>query len=128
MATVHQAGAIAFRHQAGEPHVLIVTAKRNPQHWIFPKGHVERGETAEAAALREAEEEAGVTGTIVRRAGSASFVAGRDTVVVEYFLIAAADAGGAREGRRLAWCTVDEALSRLTFEDARRLLASSLPL
>jgi len=108
--------------------VLIVTARQNPHHWIFPKGHIEPGETAEAAALREAEEEAGVTGTIARNAGSVSFVAGRDTIVVEYFLLAAANAGGEREGRRLAWCTVDEALNRLTFEDARQLLAKSLPL
>jgi 8-oxo-dGTP pyrophosphatase MutT (NUDIX family) len=128
VATVNQAGAIAFRHQDGELRVLIVTAKQNPKHWIFPKGHIERGETAAAAALREAEEEAGVTGTILRSAGTMSFAAGSDTIVVEHFLMAAANAGGEREGRRLAWCTLDEALSRLTFEDARQLLSNSLPL
>ena len=128
MATVKQAGAIAFRHDAGDLRVLIVTARQNPSHWIFPKGHIERGETAEDAALREAEEEAGVNGTIVRSAGSVSFAAGPDTIAVEYFLVEATNAGGAREGRRLAWCTVQDALSQLTFEDARRLLASSLPL
>jgi 8-oxo-dGTP pyrophosphatase MutT (NUDIX family) len=32
--------------------------------WTFPKGHVETGEDPSQAALREAEEEAGVTGEI----------------------------------------------------------------
>ena len=127
MATVNQAGAIVFRRDAGELRVLIVTAKQNPHHWIFPKGHIEPGETAEAAAVREAYEEAGVSGTIVASAGSSSFAAGRDTVVVEYFILATADAGGEREGRRLAWCACDEALAHLTFDDARQLLARAWP-
>lgn len=125
MATVKQAGAIVFRREAGELRILIVTARQNPDHWIFPKGHIERGETAEAAALREAEEEAGVTGTLAGRVGSLSFAAGSDTIVVEYFAVAAANSGEAREGRRLAWCTYDEALHRLTFDDARPLLTSA---
>lgn len=127
MATVNQAGAIAFRQQAGELRVLLVTAKQNPSHWIFPKGHVESGETAEAAALREAEEEAGVTGTMVGSVGSLSFTLKGDTIVVEYFLMAATNSGEAREGRRLAWCARDEALSRLTFDEARQIVMQAWP-
>lgn len=128
MATVNQAGAIAFRHQAGDLRVLIVTAKQNPGHWIFPKGHIERGETAAAAALREAEEEAGVTGTIGGSVGSLSFTLEDDTIVVEYFLLAATNGGEAREGRRLAWCGQDEALEQLTFDDSRQLLRKAWPM
>jgi 8-oxo-dGTP pyrophosphatase MutT (NUDIX family) len=127
VATVNQAGAIVFRRDAGELRVLVVTAKQNPHYWIFPKGHIERGETAEAAAVREAEEEAGVTGTPAGSVGSLSFTAGRDTIVVEYFVVAATNRGDAREGRRLAWCTHDEALERLTFDDARQLLRKAWP-
>ena len=66
MAFVDQAGAIIVSNGSdGAPLTLLVTAKRNPDHWVFPKGHVEPGETLEVAARREAEEEAGVSGHIV---------------------------------------------------------------
>jgi 8-oxo-dGTP diphosphatase len=40
----------------------------DPEKWGFPGGHVERGETPEAAAYRELEEE---TGLVVRQGGLA---------------------------------------------------------
>src|SRR5690606_16612824 len=33
--------------------------------WVFPKGHIEEGETSQAAALREVREEAGVRAELV---------------------------------------------------------------
>lgn len=33
--------------------------------WVFPKGHIEPGESSEAAAVREVEEEAGVSAALV---------------------------------------------------------------
>ena len=53
---IAQVGAIAVSREGGEPLVLLVTAKKNPEHWIFPKGHVERGEELAATALRELDE------------------------------------------------------------------------
>lgn len=50
------AGGVIYRlTRTGTPlYLLISDSYRN---WGFPKGHVERGEEAEAAALREAAEE-----------------------------------------------------------------------
>lgn len=41
--------------------------------WVFPKGHVELGESHEQAALREVLEESGLHALIVGKAGMSSF-------------------------------------------------------
>jgi 8-oxo-dGTP pyrophosphatase MutT (NUDIX family) len=41
---------------------LLLLHLTEEDRWCFPKGHVESGETVEAAALREVEEETGLTG------------------------------------------------------------------
>jgi 8-oxo-dGTP pyrophosphatase MutT (NUDIX family) len=117
-----QAGAIIVRARKGVERVLLVTAKRNPAHWVFPKGHVESGETFEETALREAEEEAGVRCRIVALAGDLSFSLPSESFLVHYFLVVTDDDGTPERGRRLQWCTYDEALEQLTFESSRALL------
>lgn len=104
-----------------------MTAKRNPAHWLMPKGHVEAGESLETTALREAHEEAGITGSIVAPAGALSFTLGEEHITVQYFVVATDDEGTAEEGRRLAWCSYEDALARLTFADTRRLLLDAWP-
>jgi len=53
----HSAGGIIFE----DGRVLLVQMRNleGKEVWTFPKGHLEAGETAEAAALREVEEETG---------------------------------------------------------------------
>ena len=57
------AAAVCYRRRDGAIEFLLVRTKGGNK-WTFPKGHVEKGETAREAAAREAHEEAGVAGTI----------------------------------------------------------------
>jgi 8-oxo-dGTP pyrophosphatase MutT (NUDIX family) len=123
MPLIHQAGSIVVRLDRKEPQVLLVTAKRNPKNWIFPKGHIEKGETPEAAAIREMREEAGVVGTVIGPAAVAeySFLGARARV--EYYLVRLTqEEGPPEDGRSRIWCGLDEALERLSYKNNRKLL------
>lgn len=57
-----KAGVVAYRETSGdEREILLITARRQPDSWIFPVGTVEPGETLEQTAARECAEESGYT-------------------------------------------------------------------
>ena len=123
MKVVRQAGAIVFRFDDDEPRLLLVTARRNPKSWIFPKGWIEDGETAAEAAVREAREEAGVVGRAIVSVGSLEIEFDDASIDVEYFLVTLEkDKGESDEGRKRRWCTREEALDRLDVDQARALV------
>jgi 8-oxo-dGTP pyrophosphatase MutT (NUDIX family) len=128
MSKIEQAGAIVVRPGKTEPRILLVTARRNPDNWIFPKGHVEPGERLQDAAAREALEEAGVDGKVAGSAGSLSFEIGPDSYRVHYYVLTTTDLGEEREGRRFRWCRYKQALRRLTYEETKELLREAWPL
>lgn len=127
MVRFEQAGAIVVRPGKAAPRVLLVTARRNPRNWIFPKGHIEKGESRKDAAVREAREEAGVDGTVSGSAGTMAFEFGSNTYRVHYFVILTDDPGEEREGRRLRWCRYKQALRKLTYTETRDLLEDAWP-
>lgn len=58
------AGGVVYRlHEGGALFLLI---KDSYQNWGFPKGHLESGERAEDAALREVREETGISDLALR--------------------------------------------------------------
>lgn len=122
-ATIHQAGSIVVRLDGKEPKVLLVTARRNPKNWIFPKGHIEKGETPQSAALRETKEEAGVVGKLIGSAGILEYGFLGAKARVEYFLVQfSREAGPPENGRSRVWCGLEEALDRLSYKNTRKLL------
>jgi 8-oxo-dGTP pyrophosphatase MutT (NUDIX family) len=58
------AGGVVFRNGRGGPLFLLI--RDSYRNWGFPKGHIEKGESSEAAALREVREETGLNGLVAR--------------------------------------------------------------
>lgn len=124
----NEAGAIVVRADAGQPRVLLVTAKDNSKHWLFPKGHIEPGESAADAARREVMEEAGIEAAVTRRLGRTRYDLDGRTIVVEYFLLEFVAEHNADEGRKKEWLSLDDADRRLTFDTTRDMLRQARPL
>jgi 8-oxo-dGTP pyrophosphatase MutT (NUDIX family) len=67
MARLHQqAAVIPYRIRKERIEVVLVTTSRG-KGWIVPKGSVDEGERPRDAAIREAEEEAGLQGVVARK-------------------------------------------------------------
>lgn len=92
--------------------VLLVRRAIEPGYgtWVFPGGHVDRGETVEAAALRETREEAGVEAEIDGLLGLYSYP-GRPVVVAVFRAHLAAGSGepyAGDETLEVGWFSADE--------------------
>lgn len=99
-------------------------------HWGFPKGHVEEGEEEQETALRELEEETGIANIKLidgfREKMHYFFTKKGETVSkVVYFFLAQVDSKEVTisyEHQNYVWLPIDEALDRLTFENAQEIL------
>lgn len=124
---VRAAGGVVCRGNGANPEVLLVH-RALYDDWTIPKGKVEDGESDEACAVREVEEE---TGLRVRLLEELPRVRWRDRFgrpkVSRYWRMEPEDPAAARaqhEVDEVAWLTVDEALARLSYErDAEVLVA-----
>jgi 8-oxo-dGTP pyrophosphatase MutT (NUDIX family) len=124
---IEQAGAVVFRKDDEGMRVVLVRARKNPSDWIFPKGHIEPDESAEQTAVREAEEEAGVTGHVVGPVEPrVRFTAGGCQFEVVYFVVEFERDVKPKERREQVWLPPAEALDRLTHESAREVLRQAL--
>jgi ADP-ribose pyrophosphatase YjhB (NUDIX family) len=97
--------------------------------WSLPKGHIEAGETAEQAAVREIEEETGIVGAILGELGTVEFwfVADGRRVhkTVRHFLLRAT--GGELsdadvEVSEVAWVPLSRIRAQLAYPDERGLI------
>jgi phosphohistidine phosphatase len=62
----HQAAVIPYRIRNERVEVALITTSTG-KGWILPKGSVDDGERPRQAAIREAEEEAGLRGVVARK-------------------------------------------------------------
>ncbi|MEW5811789.1 MAG: NUDIX hydrolase [Actinomycetota bacterium] len=102
--------------------------RRGRMLWSLPKGHIERGETAEQTAIREVAEETGIQGSVLAALGSIDYwfvTEGRRVhKTVHHYLMRFA--GGELsdedvEVTEVAWVPLQELPKRLAYADERRL-------
>ncbi|HUF46843.1 MAG TPA: NUDIX domain-containing protein [Vicinamibacterales bacterium] len=122
MSAPTHAGGVVVRVVESQARFLLVSARRQPDIWVLPKGHIDPGETAEATAVREVLEEAGVVASVIAPVGRIEFDTARGHVSADYFLMRYEQEGLAEEDRRRAWMAETDAVAALPFEDMRALI------
>ena len=125
MAEFTHAGGVVYKKN-GQLMLLVVNAKKNPDHWIFPKGHIEPGETPEQAAVREVREETGVVARLGELIGQLEFSVPQEQVRAVFYLMEFISEATTGEGRNIRWCSPAEARKCLTFKNTRELLDKAL--
>jgi 8-oxo-dGTP pyrophosphatase MutT (NUDIX family) len=116
---------VVFRLTGEGPRYLLVEAAGTRDRWVFPKGHVENGETAAVTAQREVTEEAGVRGRPIRRLRRVEQKQEGEWISIAYFLLAYAGRTTPLEKRRIRWLSFNEAIEALDLEKSRRVLRSA---
>jgi ADP-ribose pyrophosphatase YjhB (NUDIX family) len=121
--SIYEAGAVTIRYVKGQPEVLLIYSKKQPRVRIFPKGHIEMGESARNAAARELLEEAGADGEYLRDLDTVSYEFRGKHYHVEYFLFEFREQKhGGEDGREPVWCSPTEAEKLLAFAGLRDVL------
>jgi 8-oxo-dGTP pyrophosphatase MutT (NUDIX family) len=126
--TAYSAGGVIYRISGSTIEVALI-ATGSGGRWGLPKGHVQRGETAEAAAEREVAEETGLSGKVQRHLATIEywFRAGPTRIhkYVDMFLLRYERgelAPQIAEVDDAQWFTLDVALSLASFEREREVL------
>ena len=113
---VRAAGGVVTRRGARGLEVLLVHRPRYDD-WTFPKGKAERGESDEACALREVEEETALRCRLVRELPSTEYVDGKGRPkIVRWWLMATdGEPSASNEVDAIRWATPGEAADLLTY-------------
>jgi 8-oxo-dGTP diphosphatase len=125
---VFAAGGVVTRIVDGERRVGVVVRARYDDVTI-PKGHVEKGETIVAAAVREVAEELGCDATPTSFAGATAYRTDEgQKYVLFWHMDWVGDLDDGPTGHEIAerrWLAHQDAIHQLSYADERRLLAGA---
>lgn len=129
------AGGVVLRRIDGEVHVLLI--KDPYRNWGLPKGHVEPGEDDMGAALREVEEETGlselIAGPELKTIDWVFRIRGRRVHKYCCFFLMVSPEGQPvpeeSEGiTACRWVALHEAVEEISYDNARQVLVAAVEL
>jgi 8-oxo-dGTP pyrophosphatase MutT (NUDIX family) len=127
------AGGVAFRSVEGRTEVALISVGED-NRWQLPKGIVDKGESTEAAALREVREEAGVNTRLLSLIDKIEYWyydRGRQVRFHKfvYFYLLRYESGDATnhddEVNEARWVEIDEAIGMLAFDTERKVVEAA---
>jgi len=122
------AGVIVYRANPGKSRHYLLLHHTNGGHWYFPKGHLEPGESTKDGALRELQEETGITQIelidhfVERIEYDLPPPRGRKEVLFYLGCTQQEAIQLSQEHDRYVWLSYLEARARLTYENGRVML------
>lgn len=133
------AGGLVYRRSSDGELQFILIRPKGSETWALPKGHIEKDESVETAAVREVREETGLEVARVEPLGEVSYIfSWRDqpeASLVRIFkrvhFFTMEYAGGdlsAHDGEidEVTWFPAEEAVRRATYKDERSLLEKAV--
>lgn len=105
----------------------VLVIQQEEGHWAFPKGHVEGSETEVETAVREIKEETGLDVEINDSFRYVERYSPKEDVEKDVVFFVAKVIGGdicPQEGevKQIEWLSIEEAMERLTYDTAKRVL------
>jgi 8-oxo-dGTP diphosphatase len=127
---LYSSGGVIFKKANGHFDVALI-ATNNRTVWTLPKGIIDKDESPEMAAVREIQEETGLTGSIIDKLGEKSYwfylkdENAKCKKTVTYFLlehVSGETNNFSREVDEAGWFPLDEAIGMLHYKSDREIL------
>lgn len=142
MPAVHEtsAGGLCVKVEGGLPYVAVIMRRNRAGHleWCLPKGHLEHGETAAQAAVREVREETGAHGAVICLLGTVDYWFSGSTArihkLVHHFLMEYVEGeltvenDPDEEAEAAEWVPLLQATTVLSYPNERRVVGLALQL
>src|SRR4030066_2250409 len=129
----YSAGGIVFRKDKNKIRYLLIKDSNNK--WTIPKGHIEKGEEARVAALREIKEETGLKKLEIARELEATryfFCREKDLILktVYLFLIESEEEENLKPDKKeikgAMWFTDKDAIKNIGYNNIKDMLSKAI--
>ncbi|MFH1846941.1 MAG: NUDIX hydrolase [Candidatus Omnitrophota bacterium] len=126
------AGGVVIKKEKNSFQILLIKDSYN--RWTWPKGHIEKGETKEVAALREVTEETGLKDiNIIEEIGKQEYfftLKGAKIFKTVYIFLINSETTDTtvqlEEIQEAEWFSPEEALEKIEYEGSREILEKAI--